>query len=75
MFCIKRSGVKVGTNYYIKIYARERFFEVNNSMDGFETMAEYLLEKYKNEEMYKDAISDYNMEQLKIYSDKNKREI
>ena len=75
VFCIKRSGVKVGTNYYIKIYARERFFEVNSSMDGFETMAKYLLKKYKNGEMYDDAISDYNKEQLKIYSDKKKREM
>jgi uncharacterized integral membrane protein len=74
VFCIKRSGVKVGTNYYIKLYAREHFFEVNSSMDGFEIMAKYLLKKYKNGEMYKDAISDYNMEQLKIYSDKDKRE-
>ena len=40
-----------------------------------ETMAKYLLKKYKNGEMYDDAISDYNKEQLKIYSDKKKREM
>ena len=75
VFCIRKNGIKVGTNYYIKIYARERFIEVNNSMDGFETLAAYLIEKYENKEIYKDAISDYNMKQLKMYKDKNKRGI
>ena len=75
VFCIRKNGIKVGTNYYIKIYARERFIEVNNSMDGFETLAAYLIEKYENKEIYKDAISDYNIKQLKMYKDKNKRGI
>jgi hypothetical protein len=44
-------------------------------MDGFETLASYLIEKYENKEIYKDAISDYNMKQLKMYKDKNKRGI
>lgn len=71
VFCIKRSGIKLNTKFYIKIYAKDHFYEVNNQMDGFETLAEYFIQMYINDELYENAIDKETIEQLKFYASKN----
>ena len=70
VFCIKRTGIKVGNYYSIKIYAKNHFFAITSKMDGFETLAEYILQMYINDELYEDTISKYNIQQLKMYTSK-----
>lgn len=71
VFCIKRSGIKLNTKFCIKMYANEHFYEVNNQMEGFETLAEYFIQMYINDELYENAIDKETIEQLKFYASKN----
>lgn len=73
VFCIKKSGVKLKNKSYIKIYAKEHFYEVNNQMEGFETLAEYFIQMYINDELYENAIDKATIEQLKFYASKKYR--
>ena len=70
VFCFKRNGIKRANNYYIKMYAKDHLFEVNNSMEGFETLAEYFLQKYINDELYENSLSKDTIQQLKFYASK-----
>ena len=71
VFSIKRSRSGLYTKSYIKIYAKDRFYEVNNKMEGFETLSEYFIQMYINDELYENAIDKETIEQLKFYASKN----
>jgi hypothetical protein len=71
IFCTKRPRMNIKNNFYIKLYANGHFYEVNNQMEGFDTLAEYFIQMYINDELYENAINKETIEQLKFFASKN----
>ena len=68
IYCLKRTRIWMGTNYYIRIYAKNHFFEVNNTMESFETLAEYIIQMYINNELYENTLNKKAIKELKFYA-------
>ena len=63
--------MNIKNNFYIKLYANGHFYEINNQMEGFDTLAEYFIQMYINDELYENAINKETIEQLKFFASKN----
>lgn len=80
VICSKRSSVKYGPLFYITVIAKSKELCMECRMVGFNEMAGYILEKYQNGEINKQAISENCQKELYRYKNqeflekkKNKR--
>lgn len=68
--CSTKFRIKTGPQFLLKIITQSnRELELDLEMQGFEKMAEYLLEKYDNGELNRNVFSKHTKDELIRYKD------
>lgn len=67
VICRKEDSIKYGPQFYITLVKGKQEFEMEGTMAGFSTMAEYLLEMLEQGELKPTAISQACKEKLRHY--------
>lgn len=57
VICSQRNSTKYGTVFYITIIMKSRELCMEGKMEGFQRMAEYILEKHESGEIKQEAVS------------------
>ena len=65
--CRKTDSIKYGPQFYIVLVKGKQEFKMKAEMDGFETMAEYLLDMSERGELKPAAVSQACKEKLRHY--------
>lgn len=64
IICLNRNRPKHGPLWVIDIYTDKNELELNITMNGFDTIAEYLLDEYEGEKIKSKVMPKYSRESL-----------